>query len=373
MRYLDSADGTAGSMLGNWLEQHLDDEVVAFRLQSGYFTPDVLRHFKATLDRLSAVGQPIRLALGSNPPGLPAAYARAAWDLVSQGTKHSLVIVTFSRGLFHPKAFHVVRADGSQAAYVGSANMTVDGAGLNVEAGLALDTRAGDPTDVLDDIAYAVDRWSATPRPPGAFPITSPADINQLAALGVLTEMHEVRPRTGRSGAGHTAASRRRAWSPDGAPESPPPRRGRASARRKVSVVAEWRKKLSPSDALRPPKPTSNPTGMLRLGKTGVPGYHDRWFIDELFCTVIWAPPTTGRITADLVAEVPFDVRIGGVSLGQYVLKVSWDLRRISGQINVPTVLHWQPLAPVLRAGDYRGHTVALRRRSDDTYRLEIA
>ena len=59
---------------------------------------------------------------------------------------------------YHPKTCHVRRSDGSQSAYVGSANLTGNGAVLHVEAGIALDSAEGDPEDVLSDIAAVVDR-----------------------------------------------------------------------------------------------------------------------------------------------------------------------------------------------------------------------
>ena len=52
------------------------------------------------------------------------------------------------------------RNDGSQAAYVGSANLTPAGiGGQNVEAGLIIDTRQGNFPAVLDAVAGSVNSW----------------------------------------------------------------------------------------------------------------------------------------------------------------------------------------------------------------------
>ena len=49
--------------------------------------------------------------------------------------------------------------DGSEAAYVGSANLTPPGLSLHVEAGILLDSNDGDPASILREIATAIDAW----------------------------------------------------------------------------------------------------------------------------------------------------------------------------------------------------------------------
>src|SRR5207244_4404349 len=78
-----------------------------------------------------------------------------------------LGVVSYQQGYYHPKTLHVRRADGSQAGYVGSANLTGSGvASLHVEAGITLDTREADSADVLELMASAVDTWFEV-SPPG--------------------------------------------------------------------------------------------------------------------------------------------------------------------------------------------------------------
>jgi hypothetical protein len=74
---------------------------------------------------------------------------------------------------------HLVRADESASAVVGSANCTLNGFGLNVEAAISLDTSQGDSVTVLDEIAFAVDRWRELEED-GVFLIETDADIQAL-------------------------------------------------------------------------------------------------------------------------------------------------------------------------------------------------
>jgi len=54
-------------------------------------------------------------------------------------------------------------------------------------------------------------------------------------------------------------------------------------------------------------------------------------------------------------------------------LKVDHAPHRESGQSNHASVLHWGPLAPVLRETNYSGYTLTLERLADDSYRLDIS
>ena len=70
---------------------------------------------------------------------------------------------------------------------MGSANLTISGVtGRNIEAGMILDTRSGDPTGILDQIASAVDDWFNLNRV-GLHQIATPSGRGpSLVASGVL-------------------------------------------------------------------------------------------------------------------------------------------------------------------------------------------
>jgi hypothetical protein len=107
-----------------------------------------------------------------------------------------LGVVNFGGGYFHPKTFHVRREDGSQKGYVGSANLTGAGvASLHIEAGVIIDTREGDPVDILDAVASGVDAWFESDRT-GLLRVGSDQDVQRLVREGVLTDVAPPRPPT---------------------------------------------------------------------------------------------------------------------------------------------------------------------------------
>jgi hypothetical protein len=113
-------------------------------------------------------------------------------------SKMKFGVVSFSNALFHPKVYHVIRDDGTQAAFVGSPNFTTPGlTGLNVEAGISLDTTSGDPAELLNEIAAAIDKWFTEPSMGGFSRIASEADIVALVAQGVLSEKRPPRASSG--------------------------------------------------------------------------------------------------------------------------------------------------------------------------------
>jgi len=109
-------------------------------------------------------------------------------------TSARLGVISYAGAYYHPKTYHFRRTDGTQAAYVGSANLTMPGiSSLHVEAGILLDTRNGDPAVLLDAIADGVDDWFGTPARSGLELVSDPADVARLAAAGVLSSAPPVR------------------------------------------------------------------------------------------------------------------------------------------------------------------------------------
>ncbi len=232
MRYIDSGSRDATQVVGAWLSQELTAEVVELRWQTGYFVSDALGLFEATLQRLAAGNHTVRVLIGSNE-------SSTLWTEVSQlfrllgmpRTNAELGIVQYANGLFHPKIYHLRRADTTQCAYVGSANLTGPGlSSLNIEAGIILDTRAGDPAGVLDQMTAAIDAWFTENRE-GLHRITSAADVERLRDEGVLAILPPPRPPappgSGAGSAGQTAPPRLRSIfrlpTFTGAPSLPPP------------------------------------------------------------------------------------------------------------------------------------------------------
>jgi hypothetical protein len=164
----------------------LTEEVREVRWQSGYFSASALGIFAPTLLRLARVNGTVRALIGSNNGGTLRDDVRQLVTLLGLPRAGArLGIVRYSSAEYHPKTYHLLREDGSQCAYVGSANLTSSGLALNVEAGLILDTRDGDPANILEQIVAAVDGWFDPPRA-GVYLINGHADLQPLVGAGVL-------------------------------------------------------------------------------------------------------------------------------------------------------------------------------------------
>ena len=135
-------------------------------------------------------------------------------------------------------------------------------------------------------------------------------------------------------------------------------------------VTALWSKRLSDSDALRPPNPKSKVTGALRLGKAGFDIDKETYFIDEFFAALPWAQDD--KVPTKSYCVAPFECTLAGEPVGVHNLKVDHKASRVAKQNNVPTVLHWGSLSAAIREGDYREHWVVLSAFTDGTYSLEI-
>ncbi|MTH66295.1 phospholipase D family protein [Paracoccus shanxieyensis] len=187
MRYIDSASRNTSDVLGDWLASFNPQAVDALRWQTGYFSADGLAPLVPVLNELKAQDRLTNCVIGSNGGETGEPDIEALVNLVGNPrTNAKIGVVSFSAGLFHPKVYHFTRQDGSQAAYVGSANLTTPGiSGMNIEAGLLLDSSAGDPANVLTDVAAAIDAWFNGTRP-GLSTVSSLADLAPLVAAGIL-------------------------------------------------------------------------------------------------------------------------------------------------------------------------------------------
>ena len=182
------------------MDSHKPEAISYLRWQSGYFGIDGLAPMLPLIQSLAARCLPISCVLGSNGGETGQQDVDNLTDLIGCPRVGARIgILSYTTGLFHPKVYHVTRLDGSQAAYVGSANLTFSGVtGLNVEAGLILDNSEGDPTQPLDEISAAIDAWFDGTRPDVAL-VHNSADIPPLVAswiLGVVPAPRPPRPGT---------------------------------------------------------------------------------------------------------------------------------------------------------------------------------
>lgn len=203
MKYIDSGSRDPATAIATWLQAELAPNVVELRWQAGFFSLDGLHLFVPVLQRLASANLPVHALIGSNDGETlePDVVQLATLMGVPRSHAH-LGIVSYAGSYFHPKTYHLKRSDGSQAAYVGSANLTLPGiASLHVEAGIIVDTLLGDPSSVLDEVAQSIDNWFLTHRA-GLEEVLNPSDVTKLTAAGVLVLARAPRlsPSGGRGG-----------------------------------------------------------------------------------------------------------------------------------------------------------------------------
>jgi hypothetical protein len=206
MRYLDTGGRNPQECLGDWLTRTLQDQgIVELRLQTGYFSLDGASLLIPVLDRFAKTDCATKILIGSNDGCTLKNDIAGLMQIVGipRANGH-LGIVSFAGAYFHPKTYHVRRQDGTEAAFVGSANLTSAGLTLNVEAGIALDSREGDDPRQLSQIAAAIDAWFNDQRD-GLTLVTGIAALNELADRGVLAIAPP--PKPAESGKGEGGAS----------------------------------------------------------------------------------------------------------------------------------------------------------------------
>lgn len=188
MKYLNSATQLPQDAVGYWMQTQNPTDIDHLRIKTGYFSLNGLSSFKAIIDSLNANQRAISAVIGANGKDTLQSDVDGLIDLVQHPRSNTRIAVSgFSNGLFHPKVYHLTRTDGSQLAYVGSANLTPAGiTGLNVEVGILLDTRDGDDPAVLATIASSVDNWFSATLLTQTNVIATKADTTRLVADGLL-------------------------------------------------------------------------------------------------------------------------------------------------------------------------------------------
>src|SRR2546429_7098060 len=147
MRYIDSGTRDPAQALGTWMRDVVNEDVTEIRFQSGFFSSGSLHFLQPELSRLAENEQIARALVGSNDRStIRQDVERLVSALRLPRNEGLLGIVSYDQGYYHPKTVHIRRTDGSQAGYVGSANLTGSGiASLHIEAGITLDTHLTDP------------------------------------------------------------------------------------------------------------------------------------------------------------------------------------------------------------------------------------
>lgn len=415
MRYIDTGARDPNRALGTYLSGVMTGPAAAseLRVQTGFFGAGALGYFYETLQQLATSDGVTRLLVGSND----GETSRAALEqllTVTGGDRANLKlgIVSFASGFFHPKVFHFRRADGTSTAYVGSANMTPAGtASKHVEAGIILDTRDGDSTLVLDDIADAIDQWFVG-SPPGFYPLVDQTDLDPLVVAGVINATPP--PRLSRSlktsfgghqndkpphslrrlvavpmipgvtgGAGGATGGLTPTSDPGGTSSGErgqsvaPAEEGNSGGAPRTVVspapAAHWSKSLPRSDAQR--KAAGNQSGAVALTQGDYAGQIDQttYFRQTLFGTESWTQEIANTGQPKEVANVPMRVSIDGVHYGELNFRISNASNRESGQNNYTAQLHLEPITALFSQSDMTGRKLEIERQVDGSFDLRIS
>jgi hypothetical protein len=299
---------------------------------------------------------------------------------------------------FHPKVY---LAEGPTMArlLVGSSNLTAGGIQANYEASLEVELDLGQQQDVAlrDSIRAYVDRLIADVE------VTKPLDPDLLAelsrnrryrvqdedeitvqpepdeAIGSDTGTADEPSLFGRSSQrkrGYPPASRlgaRGTRRPSRTGEPAGPALFEPATREDVSAAERrWFKPLPPGDAQHPTRPDTHPTFALRLTQAHHPIDQTTYFRHLFFGSLPWRPDERPRRTGGEVTDVEFRITLPGRPPQTATLLVAHDPKRVAGQGNFATSIHWGVLTDALRAVDYTGQIVTLERFSDGTFGLTI-
>ena len=376
IRFRDSATGAADVCAGGWFDEHLVDGIRAFRGQFGFFRFGALMKYAPVLTNLAASGGPVRLVLGANVTDpLTLEDVESVLAITSAGPESGLTVVGFRNALFHPKVAHIVRADGSAVATVGSANLTLAALGTNVEAWLELSSGLDPSQTALTQIEQATDWWRNASAP-GIFQVRSLADARQLHADGLLIRQGSQRRHAamGRADAQSSRGIRRQRWQPRHGVAGEPPERAFEPSEptpERGGVLLRWCKRLSASDALQTSSGT-NPTGKLRLGQAGHDIDQNTWFREVMFGNQTWATVTRGAKRYE-AAHIRFNVQMARARPSTQILLVDHAPHRAAGQHNVVTVLSWGPdISQWLREHSQTGRWVTIELDDRGEYWLRI-
>lgn len=381
--------------LGDFIESGTSGHFNELQIAVAWAKKSGLARVLSKLEGFRADGGHVTLIVGISEGGA----TREGLDLALEVSDLSYVFHD-PRRTFHPKVYFA-KSPGRRSLLVGSSNLTAGGLGWNFEASVWLDWLAGE----WDEGEHNVESWFArliaeeqSCRPLSA-ELIADIEASDDIVLGRESSARRVQrasspaPEDSDSVLGATISG---LFEPVrnglmklpalGAPR-PITYRGTPPVTRPGSVATvptntagpavpaediqhRWFRELDNTAAQQVKSLGSNPTGNLRLSQGDSDFDHKVYFRNVFFGGLPWAP-TEGKDSEQEVV-VDFQVRIVGTALGIQGLRISHDPKRIAGQANVPTVLHWGTLGQVLRSTSYVGMYVTLERSVDGKFYLTI-
>jgi len=389
--------------LVDFIEHATSQQLPQLRIAVAWAKRSGLGRIWDTLGDFRSAGGHVQLIIGVSEGGA----TKEGLELALDGADECYVFHD-PRRTFHPKVYFG-SSNKERSLLVGSSNLTAGGLSWNYEASVWLDWAKGEN----DDLDAAVTGWFARllGESKSCLPLTKEL-IDQMSSSGDIVIGTEARARRVQSKRSDTPEDTdssvtttvnglfqpvsvglrklpglSKKLAPITQPTAPPaasptapggetPALNDATAAGHPplpldDVVRRWFKEMDHTAAQQVKSARSNPTGNLRLSQEDAPINHKVYFRENFFAGLPWTP-SDGKVSEQEVL-VRFRVWIDGQDLGEQDLRLSHDPRRIAGQGNVPTVLHWGPLGPVLRATSYIGFYVTLERVLDGRFNLVIS
>jgi len=371
-----------------------DSELTTLRIIVAWAKRSGLGRAAADLQAVRNRGGKVLAVVGVSEGGATEQGLKALIELSDE------VLVFHDSGrTFHPKVY---LAEGGDHALllVGSHNLTAGGIAWNYEAGLwcRLDLTQRADRQIRDDVVAYYERLKADTAV--CLPLDSPSLAAMLMDGSLIIQDEDANRRSLESTQpdapedtdsaqvldeqvtprlfGKSAETKRRApvLTPR-APAKTPPRRpvpatgSVPGSRQPIIAARRWFKRMDGTAAQQPPSPNTNPTGNLRLSQEDFSIDHKTYFYRVFFGGLDWHPNVNTSDMDEL--WVPMETVVVGDYLGEINFHISHLPSRISGQGNVPTVLHWGDLGRRMRENNYVGLYVTLERGDADRFALTIA
>ena len=122
-----------------------------------------------------------------------------------------------------------------------------------------------------------------------------------------------------------------------------------------------WKKEnLQASDAQVVSANGTNPTGVLRLSKAENNINSETYFRNSLFGNFEWMQIPRRNNTPIEEIYVRFLLKIGDIDKGEFTLRISHNINRVSNQKNIPTTLHWGNALGIIRENSLVGANLYL-------------
>lgn len=311
---------------------------------------------------------------------------------------------------FHPKVYFASSSD-QRSLLVGSSNMTAGGLSWNYEASIWVDWGSDEGDDVASEITAWFDRLISEPDSckPLSLDLIGKLERSKDIVLGSEARARRFRRansdapedndsslvgtisglfkpiRLGLRKLPFLSEALSNSATNNGGVSGVPPKRTKVTSIGDASPPAlagpaplpsdnirrRWIKRLDNTAAQQVRSVNSNPTGNLRLSQESAEIDHKRYFREDFFGGLPWAPTEDKDHEQEVL--IGFHTWIDGNDYGLQDLRVSHDPRRISGQGNVPTVIHWGTLSPALRSTNYVGLFVSIERTEGGKFNLVIS